>query len=151
MTGSASLDDRQIAIVAATADVLLADSVECPSPGSLPEFRDLVDQAARALGPEVQALDDAIAGLPAELNEVGLAAYSTAEPEAFELLAQVVVGAYFMSPTVRAAIKVPSDRRPAPRDQAVDELTSGILDAVLDRGSPVKTLQEVDEMNLDHR
>jgi hypothetical protein len=57
----------------------------------------------------------------------------------------MVIGAYFMSPAVLAALGLPTgDRRPAPLDQAVDELSSGILDAVLDRGSPVKTLQEVE-------
>jgi hypothetical protein len=144
VNGSWSLGNEQLTRVCATAAILLAGSGNSPAPGSLPEFEALVQRAANALWRESSALEEAIARLPAELTWDSLSAYADAEPESFELLALVVVGAYFMSPAVLAALGLPTgDRRPAPLEQAVDELSSGILDAVLDRGSPVKTLQEI--------
>ena len=42
-----------------------------------------------------------------------------------------------MSPSVLASLGLPSgERRPANRDQVVDELGTGILDAVFERGCP---------------
>ena len=147
MNGSWSLGNEQLTRVCATATILLPGSPDSPAPGSLPEFENLVQRAANALSRESSALEEAIARLPAELSWDILSGYASEEPESFELLSLLVVGAYFMSPIVLAALGLPAgDRRPAPLEQAVDELSSGILDAVLDRGSPVKTLQEIDGM-----
>jgi hypothetical protein len=147
VNGSWSLGNEQLTRICTTAAILLPGSADSPAPGSLPEFEDLMQRAANALSRESAALEEAIARLPAELSWGTLSTYANEEPERFELLSLLVVGAYFMSPTVLAALGLPSgDRRPAPLEQAVDELTSGILDAVLDRGSPVKTLQEIDAM-----
>jgi hypothetical protein len=139
-----SLDDEQLARVCGMAAILLPGSPGSPAPGALPEFGQLVQRAVATVGRESAALEAAIGRLPLDLSWESLEAYADAEAEGFELVALVVVGAYFMSPTVLTAIGLPTDdRRAAPRDQAVDELGSGILDAVLERGSPVKTLPEV--------
>lgn len=145
MSDSWTLGNEQLARICTTAEILLPGSPDSPAPGLLPEFEDLVQRAANALSRESSELEEAIARLPVDLSWNTLAAYANEEPERFELIALLVVGAYFMSPTVLAALGLPTgDRRPAPLEQAVDELSSGILDAVLDRGSPVKTLQDVD-------
>ena len=144
MNGSWSLGSEQLARICATAAILLPGSADSPAPGSLPEFGDLVQAAASALSRESPSLEEAIARLPAELSWETLSGYADEEPGSFELLSLVVVGAYFMSPVVLAALGLPAgDRRPAPLEQAVDELSSGILDPVLERRSPVKTLSEV--------
>jgi hypothetical protein len=140
-----SLRSEQLTRICTTAGILLPGSPDSPAPGFLPEFEALVQSAANALSRESSALEEAIDRLPVELSWNTLAAFANDEPEGFELISLMVIGAYFMSPTVLAALGLPTgDRRPAPLDQAVDELSSGILDAVLDRGSPVKTLQEVE-------
>ena len=144
MSAARSLGSEQLDRVAATAAILLPGAPDCPAPGALPELDDLLQRAARALSSESSKLEEAVAHLPGELTWDTLSSYASAEPEAFELLSTVVLGAYFMSPTVHAALGLPTgERRPAPLDQAVDELGTGLLDAVLDRGSPVKTLDEV--------
>ena len=144
MNGSWSLGNEQLARICTTAAILLPGSADSPAPGSLPEFEDLVRTAASALSRESSALEEAIARLPVELSWETLSGYADEEPDSFELLSLVVVGAYFMSPLVLAALGLPAgDRRPAPLEQAVDELSSGILDPVLERRSPVKTLSEV--------
>lgn len=147
MNGSWSLGNEQLTRICTIAAILLPGAAGSPAPGSLAEFEGLVQRAAHALSCESSALDEAIARLPAELSWNTLSAYASEEPESFELLALLVVGAYFMSPNVLAALGLPAgDRRPAPLEQAVDELSSGILDAVLDRGSPVKTLQDIERI-----
>ena len=145
MNGSWSLRNEQVTRICAIAGILLPGSGDSPAPGSLPEFGDLVQRAASTFSRESSAIEQAIALLPAELSWETLSTYANEEPESFELLSLLVVGAYFMSPLVLAALGLPTgDRRSAPLEQAVDELSSGILDPVLDRGSPVKTLEEID-------
>jgi hypothetical protein len=145
VNGSWSLGNEQLTRICTTAAILLPGSADSPAPGSLPEFGDLVQRAANAFSRESSAIEQAIARLPVELSWDTLSTYAKEEPESFELLSLLVVGAYFMSPIVLAALGLPTGvRRQAPLEQAVDELSSGILDPVVDRGSPVKTLQEID-------
>lgn len=139
------LTREQVSRICTAAGILLPGSSESPSPGSLPEFPDLVQRAAKTLNRELPALEKAIAALPSEMTWDTLSAYSTEEAESFELVSLVVVGAYYMSPTVLAALGLPTgERRRAPLELAVDQL-DGILDAVLERGCPVKTLEDIDE------
>lgn len=141
---SSLLNREQLARICATAEILLSGSVESPAPTSLPEFPDLVQRAANTLSRELPVLTEAVARLPAELSWDTLSTYATEDAEGFELLALVVVGAYYMSPTVLATLGLPTgERRRAPLELAVDQLSTGILDAVLERGSPVKTLQDI--------
>ncbi|MBO0678277.1 hypothetical protein JRC04_12460 [Mycolicibacterium sp. S2-37] len=61
---------------------------------------------------------------------------STADTATFDPMSAVVAGAYFMTPQVKALIGYPGQHRdPPPLELAADELGSGILDPVLDRGS----------------
>jgi hypothetical protein len=88
----------------------------------------------------------AIAALPAEPTWDSLEAFAQTDRASFEQVALLAVGAYFMSPSVLASLGLPTgERRPADREQVVDELSSGVLDAVLERGCPVRTLDEVNE------
>jgi hypothetical protein len=140
------LDRDQLNRVCAVAGILLPGSAESPAPQSLPEFEELVQRAAGTLGRDAAALEDAIVCLPAELSWDSLSEYSEKQPEGFELIALVVIGGYFMSPTVLAALGMPAgERRRAPLELAVDQLDSGLLDAVLERGCPVKTLEDIDQ------
>lgn len=140
------LSDVHVDRVRAVAGILLRDPTDSPSPDDLSDFTDLVQRAAGALSREHDALEQAIEQLPSHICWDSVASYAADEPEGFELLALLIVGAYFMSPTVTVALGLPiGERRAAPPEQAVDELSSGIMDAVLERGCPVKTLQDIDE------
>lgn len=53
----------------------------------------------------------------------------------FDPLSSVLAGAYFMTPQVMKLIGYPGQHRdPAPLELAADEIGSGILDPVLERG-----------------
>lgn len=57
-------------------------------------------------------------------------------PDVFQPLSTIVAGAWLLLPEVRARIGYPGQgRNVAPLEQAVDELSEGILDPVLDRGT----------------
>ncbi len=144
MTASMRLSREQLARVRATAIVLLPGSAESPAPEALPDFDDVVQQAAAAVGGEGDALAAAIEALPAQPSWASLSQLAERDPASFELVSLLVVGAYFMSPTVLAALGRPTGkRRPAHPEQVVDELGGGLLDAVFGRGCPVRTLDEV--------
>ena len=144
MTQAATLSRRQLDLVRATAVILLPGTSESPSPNALPDFDELVQHAAEALGGVGPALAAAIDVLPAEPSWENVAALAERDPSSFELVSLLAVGAYFMSPDVLGSLGLPTgERRPAHREQVVDELSTGILDAVLERGSPVRTLVDV--------
>jgi hypothetical protein len=58
------------------------------------------------------------------------------DKSSFDPLSAVVAGAYFMTPQVMELIGYPGQHRdPAPLDLAANEIGSGIMDPVLERGS----------------
>lgn len=58
------------------------------------------------------------------------------QPDTFQALSAVIAGAWLILPAVRRRIGYPGQHRnPAPLDQAVEELTNGLLDEVVARGS----------------
>ncbi len=72
-------------------------------------------------------IDQALRGLHAE------------EPGQFQALSAVVAGAWLLTPTVRARIGYPGQRRdPARLEEAVDQISDGILAPVIARG-PIYT------------
>jgi hypothetical protein len=146
MSAAPALSPEQLNRIRAVASVLLPGSSDTPAADAVPDFDELVQQAATALAGEGRSLAEAIDALPAELTQDSLSAVATSDATTFDQVSLLAVGAYFMSPTVLASLGLPTgERRPANREQVVDELDSGILDAVLERGCPVRTLEEVDQ------
>jgi hypothetical protein len=145
MIADALLSPRQVDLARAAAAVLLPGSGDSPAPADLADFDELVQRSAAALGGEAQALARAVDGLPVDPAWSDLEALAVRDPASFEIVSLLVVGAYFMSPEVLSSLGMPSDeRRAADREQVVDELGTGILDAVLERGCPVRTLEDVE-------
>lgn len=129
------LDELEVSRLRAVAAVLIPGDGTAPAAVDLPEIDDLLQRAAAALGPDLPALHDAVAGLPDELDVAGLKAYSQRAPEPFALLGTTVSGAYFMAPAALDAIGYPTGPRTAPPfDLAADELADGILEPVIERG-----------------
>jgi hypothetical protein len=144
MTREPSLSREQLDRVRAAAAVLMPGATDSPALDHLPNFDELLQRAAAALAGEGRALGDAIAVLPDEPSWAALSALADRNPEAFELVSLLAVGAYFMSPAVLTALGRPTGkRRAADPEQVVDELSNGLLDPVFARGCPVRTLDEV--------
>lgn len=144
MIGTAGLSRQQLDRVRATAAVLLPGSTNSPPASDLPNYDELLQQAALVLGGDGGALGPAIEVLPSEPSWEELSAFAESDPTAFELVSLLAVGAYFMSPVVLTSVGRPlGGRRKAHPEQVVDELSTGLLDPVFERGCPVKTLDEV--------
>ncbi|MEV5650641.1 hypothetical protein AB0L57_20535 [Nocardia sp. NPDC052254] len=141
---TAALSPEQLDRIRGVAAVLIPGaSVSVPAP-SLADFDDMVQCAAAALDGQSRALAAAIEAIPAEPSWQNLSAFADADPSSFEQVSLLAVGAYFMSPAVLDALGLPTgNRRPAKPEQVVDELSTGILDAVFERGCPVRTLDDV--------
>ena len=146
MNGPTALSREQLDRVRVTAAVLLPGSAESPAIDTLADFDQLVQQAAVALASEGRGIVEAIEALPEQPTWEDLSAFAEVDPSSFEQVSLLAIGAYFMSPDVLASLGLPTggERRPANREQVVDELSTGILDAVFERGCPVRTLEDVE-------
>ena len=143
------LSQPQLDRVRATAAVLLPGSADSPAADAVPGFDELVLRAAGALEDMGPALAAAIDILPAEPTWANVSAFADREPSSFEVVALLVVGAYFMSPSVLGSLGLPTGaRHRANPEQVVDELSTGILDAVFERGSPIRSLHDVNREAL---
>lgn len=113
-------------------------------PSQCPEFPELLDLALATRSDVfwvlVGALDEAAGN---DEPEAWLRSLSAERSDVFVPLSAVLAGAYLMVPEVRAHVNYPGQgRNPAPYDQIVEELASGILDPVLERGPIHRTVQE---------
>ena len=121
------------------AEILLPGDAESPSAEEVERLDEFIAQAIAAMGPETQDLSEAIEALPRELSWEALQRFSDEDRAAFDLVSTVAAAAYFMSPSALASINYPQGARRAPRnDQIVDELETGVLDAVMSRESMVR-------------
>ena len=132
------LSESELAMLLRIADCLI------PADGPNPKASDAVDYTAYlrlALGARSDAFDTVISGAEqlADVPDSGLwQALKTlwAEDKAtFDPLSSVLAGAYFMTPQIKELIGYPGQHRdPAPLEEAANELATGILDPVLERG-----------------
>lgn len=121
------------------AALLLPGDDQSPAAGELPDLDELLASAVRAVGVEGAALREALLILPEHLDWGVLRDFAETHPAEFDLVSVVAAGAYFMSPAVLSSIGYPQGaRRPARADQVVEELESGVLDAVMGRDSMVR-------------
>jgi hypothetical protein len=131
------LTDRERAVAARVADVLVPARDTAPAASAEPGFWDALTVALDARS---DAFDD-IATALGELSEPGadelwdhLRSLDEARPATFQALSTVITGAWLLTPGVRDRIGYhgqQSDR--AGLEEAADEITSGILDPVLAR------------------
>lgn len=127
----------QLEELRSTAEVLIPGDEVSPPPAALDDFDELLQRAVAAMEPELPALSDALSALPSEVDWATLKEFAESDGPRFELIATVVTGAYFMSEPVLESIGYPTgNRAAAPFDLSAEELASGILDQVIDRGAP---------------
>jgi len=128
-----SFDEAERSILARLADLLIPASAGLLSASQAGVAGEGLDQVL-AVRPD---LADALHGFlqsskgrdPAEV----VAELQAENPESFAVLAEVVAGAYFMNPDVRAAIGY-RGQGPRPIDSRPDYLDDGLLQSVIDRG-----------------
>ncbi|RAZ89417.1 hypothetical protein DPM33_17710 [Mesorhizobium hawassense] len=120
------------------ADTLIPPDGDFRSGSTLSKFDQLVTAAAAILDRHF----DMLTGLLAELRATPqtemwerLKRLEVENGEAFYVLSTLLVGAYIYSDEMKAELKYPAPHRNPPSlFDAADELSSGILDPVLERG-----------------
>jgi len=115
MTPNPSLSPEQLDRIRACAAILLPGSSDSPSAGALPDFDELVQQAAVALGGIDGALGTAIDLLPPDPSWESLEAFAARDPSSFDQVSLLAVGAYFMSQSVLGSLGIPTGARRATR------------------------------------
>ncbi|MGK2321410.1 hypothetical protein ACSJLP_28465 [Gordonia rhizosphera NBRC 16068] len=134
-----ALNADELATLLRIADTLIPASGENPAASQAIEIGRYLDLAlaARAdvfdlvLGAVDQLKDVSAADMRAALKQMWADDKATFDP-----LSSILAGAYFMTPQVKALIGQPGPHRdPAGFEDAANELETGILDPVLERGS----------------
>lgn len=107
-----------------------------PVPSACPEYPEKLDLALATRSDVFDALVAALEEASRQPDLEGwLRGLHQAHREVFDPLSAVLAGAYLMVPVVRAHVNYPGQgRNPAPYDQIAEELSSGILDPVIERG-----------------
>lgn len=121
-------------VLAALADVLIPADESFPSASAVGVAGEGLDQilAARPdLGDGLKKiLTQAQNREPAEI----ISDLQAKDPAAFGILAEIIPGAYFLNPQVRAALGY-DGQSPHPIDPKPDYLDDGLLQSVIDRGA----------------
>lgn len=128
--------DSELGTLVALADALCGPNDRVDPPSRQPDYPRWLEVAMVARNDSFDALV-ALAGAASTATDADawLRTLHTEDAESFQVLSAVLGGAYLMVPAVRESIGYPGQRRdPAGLEEAVDELSDGILDPVLDRG-----------------
>lgn len=153
---ASALSSGQRAALLAVADVLVPAAGDIPAASATPDYGLWLDRALEARSEIVADLAGILDSLSSDglssggfdaggLDAGGLGAHlrrlDAERPDDFRLLAQVIAGAYFMIPAVLDRIGYPGQHRePAGLTDAADELETGILDPVVDRGPMLRAV-----------
>ncbi len=138
---SSVLSEEQRELLRAVAVALIPGDATSPPAADVPELDGLLTDAATALGVGFGALRDAVGRLPDPIDWTTLARFAQEDRVAFDQVATVASGAYFMSTAVLASLGYPTGpRTAAPFDLAAEELGSGILDPVMAAGSRLRAV-----------
>ena len=119
------------------ADALIPAHQENPAASQAPDYERWLRRAIGARAEQFDLLVQTIAMLSDTSEDQMLEALRSLDrtgPKAFHLLSSVVAGAYVMVPEVRGLIGYPGQVRNIPTlEEAVDQISDGILDPVLER------------------
>jgi hypothetical protein len=128
-----TFDEHDRKVLAALADVLIPAGANMPSASQAGVAEQWLDEVLAARPDLISGLADVLkkahGGDPAE----AVADLQAHDEAAFAVLADIVPGAYFMNPEVRAAIGY-AGQGARPIDPRADYLDDGLLDSVLSRG-----------------
>lgn len=132
------LTSSEVSTLRAIADVLIPAAGDNPAATQEPDLdaglRCAVDARADAFD-AITAVLAQLDGASADAIDQALRSLHAEQATTFQALSAVVAGAWLLTPTVRARIGYPGQRRdPAGLEEAVDQISDGILDPVLARG-----------------
>jgi hypothetical protein len=133
-----SLDEVELATLLRVADCLIPAAGPNPKASDAQNYLKYLDLALAARRDVFDAVIAALASL-AEVPDEGLRAalkqmWAT-DKATFDPLSAIVAGAYFMTPQIMELIGYPGQHRDtAGLEEAANELDTGILDPVLERG-----------------
>lgn len=133
-----TLTETELAALLRVADCLIPASGLNPKASAAEQYTEYLQLALAA---RADAFDTIVAGacklaeIPDDELWEALKTMSADDNATFDPLSAVLAGAYFMTPQVMKLIGYPGQHRdPAPLELAADEIGSGILDPVLERG-----------------
>lgn len=133
-----ALSDEESTTLLRIADTLIPASGPNPKASDARDYRSYLELALAARADVFEALLASVrdfAEVPDDAMWSALKELWANDKRAFDPLSAVVAGAYFMTPQVMELIGYPGQHRdPAPLEEAADQIGSGILDPVLDRG-----------------
>jgi hypothetical protein len=136
------LTQAEISTLRAIADVLIPASDDNSRATAEPDFEPCLGRAIDARADAFDVITAFVAqidGATPEVIDQRLRALDAERPEQFQVLSAVVAGAWLLIPAVRARIGYPGQRRdPARLEEAVDQISDGILEPVIRRG-PIYT------------
>ncbi len=133
-----ALTAAELSTLLAVADTLIPDGPAGRTPSRTPDYPRWLDRALAARRDafdRVLALVAELGRLPRERLGAELRRLAGDPDSGFTELSTVVAGAYLLVPQVREAIGYPGQaHRPAPFDEAAEQIMDGILDPVIERG-----------------
>lgn len=128
-----TFDTSERAVLAALADVLIPASAGFPSASQAGVSAEGLDQLL-AVRPDLSdGLKKTLTRCQGRDPIEAVAELKASDPAAFSVLAELIPGAYFMNPEVRAALGY-QGQGPRPIDPNPDYLDDGLLQSVIDRG-----------------
>jgi hypothetical protein len=127
-------DQEQRAILAALADVLIPAGDGFPSASEAGVASEGLDHVLNCRPELLSGLSDLIAAARGHVPAEFLRDLQNNDPAAFAILTDLVPGAYFLNPAVRAKLGY-GGQTPQPIDPREDYLDDGLLQSVIDRGA----------------
>jgi len=128
-----TFDPQERALLAGLADVLIPAGDGFPSARQADVADEGLDQVLSFRPDLAAALKSLLAAAPGRPPADLVAEIQAKDPAGFDALAELVSGAYFMNPQVRAALGY-QGQTPRPIDPRPDYFEDGLLQSVLDRG-----------------
>ncbi len=132
------LTSSEVSTLRAIADVLIPASGDHRAATQEPDLDACLRRAVDARADAFNAITAVLAqldGAAPDAIDQALRSLHAEQPATFQALSAVAAGAWLLTPTVRARIGYPGQRRdPARLEEAVDQISDGILDPVLARG-----------------
>jgi len=128
-----TFDSKERALLGKLADVLIPAGDGLPSASAASVMGEGLDQVL-AVRPELAAaLKKVLACSSGSAPTDAISQLKTKDPSTFGLLAELVAGAYFLNPQVRASLGYDGQTARA-IDPRPDYLEEGLLQSVIDRG-----------------
>ncbi|HEY0812458.1 MAG TPA: hypothetical protein VGE11_04190 [Pseudonocardia sp.] len=133
------LTTEEVASLMRIADLLVPGNDVDPAPSAIDGYPQALHVALAARADEFETIVRFAAAAQdrsdAELLDELRAAHEDKAP-GFQVLSTVLAGAYLLLPQIRDNIGYPGQRRDVPRiDEAAEQISDGILDPVIERGS----------------